>query len=184
MAACPTVTYGMWTNGIERFCYRRVVKNGTVNVEEVPDLPEFGRGDEEEDRPRFDRIPSSSNGPYLCSSSSAKLLQPEGPLGTYGSRVTACYCLGLIGGIVKADLKLMGKIRNHFAHDIRASFSSHRVSQWCRTLRWHKELTMREPPPNATDRDLFQVGINAVVTHLNGIPGLARTRKCEKVLYT
>jgi hypothetical protein len=36
--------------------------------------------------------------------------------------VTACYCLGLIGGIVKADLKLVGKIRNFFAHDIRAQF--------------------------------------------------------------
>jgi hypothetical protein len=32
MSACPNVTYGMWTNGIERFCYRRVVKDGTVNI--------------------------------------------------------------------------------------------------------------------------------------------------------
>ena len=32
MAACPNVTYGMWTNGIERFCYRRVVKGGTVVI--------------------------------------------------------------------------------------------------------------------------------------------------------
>lgn len=62
MAACPNVTYGMWTNGIERFCYRRVVKNGTVNIEEVPDLPEFGRGDEDEDRPRFDQLkPATSD---------------------------------------------------------------------------------------------------------------------------
>src|ERR1700730_9139545 len=33
-----------------------------------------------------------------------KLLQPDGPLGTYGSRVMACYCLGLVGAIVTADL--------------------------------------------------------------------------------
>ncbi|MGH9418656.1 MAG: type I restriction enzyme HsdR N-terminal domain-containing protein, partial [Thermoanaerobaculia bacterium] len=26
MAACPNVLYGMWTNGVERFCYRRIVK--------------------------------------------------------------------------------------------------------------------------------------------------------------
>src|ERR1035441_5218831 len=56
MAASPNVAYGMWTNGIERFCYRRIVKAGTVNIEEVPDLPAFGRGEEEEDRPRFDQI--------------------------------------------------------------------------------------------------------------------------------
>jgi type I restriction enzyme M protein len=43
MAACPNVTYGMWTNGVERFCYRRVVKDGSVNIEDVPDLPEFGQ---------------------------------------------------------------------------------------------------------------------------------------------
>jgi type I restriction enzyme M protein len=62
MAACPNATYGMWTNGVERFCYRRVVKGGTVNIEDVPDLPEFGRGDEEEDRPRFDQLkPATSD---------------------------------------------------------------------------------------------------------------------------
>jgi type I restriction enzyme M protein len=62
MAACPNVTYGMWTNGIERFCYRRVVKGGTVHIEDVPDLPEFGRGEEDEDRPRFDQLkPATSD---------------------------------------------------------------------------------------------------------------------------
>ena len=62
MAACPNVRYGMWTNGIERFCYRRVVKGGKVAVEEVPDVPEFGRGDEEAERPRFDQLkPATSD---------------------------------------------------------------------------------------------------------------------------
>jgi len=53
----------------------------------------------------------------------SKLFQPEGPLGTYGSRVTACYCFGLVGRIVTADLRLVGKIRYRFAHEIRADFS-------------------------------------------------------------
>jgi DNA-binding MltR family transcriptional regulator len=109
-----------------------------------------------------------------------KLLQPEGPLGTYGNRVTACYCLGLIGGIVTADLRLVGKIRNRFAHDIRADFSDSKISQWCRALRWHKEFFFADPPPKATDRDLFQVGVNQLVTYLNGIPGIARSRKRAK----
>lgn len=39
MAACPNVTYGMWTNGAERFCYRRVERSGKVEFEDVPDLP-------------------------------------------------------------------------------------------------------------------------------------------------
>ena len=56
MAACPNVHYGMWTNGIERFCYRRLIKGGVVKVEEVPDMPEFGREGEEAERPRFDQL--------------------------------------------------------------------------------------------------------------------------------
>lgn len=112
-----------------------------------------------------------------------KLLQPEGPLGTYGSRVTACYCLGLIGRIVTADLRLVGKIRNRFAHDLRSDFSDTKISQWCRALRWHKEFFAAQPP-EATDRDLFQVGVNQLVTHLNGVPGIARLSKRSDVLDT
>jgi hypothetical protein len=82
---------------------------------------------------------------------------------------------------VKADLKLVGKIRNFFAHDIRATFSNQRVGQWCKALRWHYEL-MGEPPPSATDRDLFQVGVNQLVCYLGGVPGIARSRKRAKVL--
>lgn len=62
MAACPNVLYGMWTNGVERFCYRRTESGGKVLVEEVPDLPEFGRSDEDADRPRFDQLkPATSD---------------------------------------------------------------------------------------------------------------------------
>lgn len=62
MAACPNVTYGMWTNGIERFCYRRVVKGGRVAIEDVPDIPAFGQEEDAEDRPRFDQLkPATSD---------------------------------------------------------------------------------------------------------------------------
>lgn len=61
MAACPNVTYGMWTNGIERFCYRRIEKAGRVEIIEVPDLPEFGKEDAE-DRPKFVQLkPATSD---------------------------------------------------------------------------------------------------------------------------
>jgi type I restriction enzyme M protein len=62
MAACPNVEYGMWTNGVERFCYRRIIKDNKVHFEEVPDLPEFGRPGENADRPRFDQLkPATSD---------------------------------------------------------------------------------------------------------------------------
>jgi type I restriction enzyme M protein len=62
MAACPNVTYGMWTNSVERFCYRRIVKGGKVIIEDVPDIPGFGQDEESEDRPRFDQLkPATSD---------------------------------------------------------------------------------------------------------------------------
>jgi type I restriction enzyme M protein len=62
MAACENVRYGMWTNGIERFCYRRVFKSGKADTEEIPDLPECGRTDDEAERPRFDQLkPATSD---------------------------------------------------------------------------------------------------------------------------
>jgi type I restriction enzyme M protein len=62
MAACPNVTFGMWTNGVERFCFRRLVRDGKIVIEEVPDIPEYGRGDEEAERPRFEQLkPATSD---------------------------------------------------------------------------------------------------------------------------
>jgi type I restriction enzyme M protein len=62
MAVCPNVRYGMWTNGVERFCYRRLSKDGTITIDEVPDIPEFGKGDETAERPRFDQLkPATSD---------------------------------------------------------------------------------------------------------------------------
>ena len=66
-----------------------------------------------------------------------ELLKTDGALGSWGNRVRVCYCLGLIDKIVTADLKLVGKIRNRFAHDIRADFSAPEISQWCHKLQWH-----------------------------------------------
>jgi hypothetical protein len=37
-----------------------------------------------------------------------RLKQPEAPLGTFGAKVSACYCLGLIGATIKSDLHLRG----------------------------------------------------------------------------
>ncbi len=60
--ACPNTIFGMWINGLDRVCYRRVERDGKRFWEEVPDLPPFGKEDEAEDRPRFDQLkPASSD---------------------------------------------------------------------------------------------------------------------------
>lgn len=62
IAACENVVYGMWTNGIERFCYKRIFRGGKADTDEIPDLPECGREDDEAERPRFDQLkPATSD---------------------------------------------------------------------------------------------------------------------------
>lgn len=62
LAACPNAVFGMWINGVDRICYRRVEKEGQRFWEEVPDLPQCGKEDESDDRPRFDQLkPASSD---------------------------------------------------------------------------------------------------------------------------
>lgn len=62
MSACPNTIYGMWTNGLERFCYRKVETKGKITFEEIPDLPSFGQTPEDAERPEFDQLkPASSD---------------------------------------------------------------------------------------------------------------------------
>jgi len=65
MAACPNVIFGLWTNGMERFCFQKVVKKGQIIFAEVPDLPAFGQSLEEADRPRFDQLKAASSDALL-----------------------------------------------------------------------------------------------------------------------
>ena len=65
MAGCPNVAYGMWTNGLERLCYRRTDAYGKVAFEEIPDIPGKGRTEDEVERPRFNQLKAASSDALL-----------------------------------------------------------------------------------------------------------------------
>jgi type I restriction enzyme M protein len=65
LATCPNAVYGMWTNGLERYCYRKVVKGGSITYEEIPDLPSYGQSAEDAERPRFDQLKAASSDALL-----------------------------------------------------------------------------------------------------------------------
>jgi type I restriction enzyme M protein len=65
MAACPNVAYGMWTNGVERLCYRRVETAGKIAFDEVPDIPGKGRTEDDIERPHFDQLKAASSDALL-----------------------------------------------------------------------------------------------------------------------
>lgn len=56
------------------------------------------------------------------------------PLGTFNSRITACYVFGLLTQREHDDLHLIRKIRNDFAHDIHTTFQTESVVNRCREL--------------------------------------------------
>jgi hypothetical protein len=106
----------------------------------------------------------------------AELMRYDGPMGTYSGRIRAAYCLGLLRKPARDDLRLVGKIRTRFAHDLSASFADQQISSWCAALRWHREAYMT-PPDGASARDLFHVGVNQLVAHLDGYVCIARGEK-------
>jgi len=104
------------------------------------------------------------------------LLKPDQPLGTFGNRIRATYCLGLINALVRDDLRLVARIRNQFAHNLYASFEDDQIKSWCGSLKWHREAYMI-PPPGVSSRDLFHVGVHQLAAHLGGIVSIARSEK-------
>jgi type I restriction enzyme M protein len=62
MSACPNVRYGMWTNGIERLCYRKVESGGVISFADILDIPARGESEADIERPRFEQLkPASSD---------------------------------------------------------------------------------------------------------------------------
>jgi len=65
-----------------------------------------------------------------------RLLRPDAPLGSNGSRYQLAYCLGLITRDQRDDLKTIAKIRNTFAHDFKAStFEAAPLRDFCSALK-------------------------------------------------
>ncbi|MGA2056929.1 MAG: hypothetical protein ABSG88_16640 [Bradyrhizobium sp.] len=106
-----------------------------------------------------------------------RLIGIDHAMGTFSNRVTATYCLGLICKTVRDDLRIVGKIRNKFAHQLETSFDIEPIRGWCLSLRWHEISMMMQAPAGATPRDIFKVGVNQLISYLNGIVGIARLER-------
>lgn len=65
MAACPNTAFGMWTNGLERSCFRKATRGGRVVFDEIPDLPESGEDEDASERPRFDQLKAATSDSLL-----------------------------------------------------------------------------------------------------------------------
>ena len=50
LSACLNARYGLWTNGTERLCIAKREYHGESTFEEIPDIPGYGRTEEETER--------------------------------------------------------------------------------------------------------------------------------------
>lgn len=67
------------------------------------------------------------------------------PLGTFSSRIKACYALGLITTAEREDLHIIRAIRNEFAHKEHGlSFSDFKISSFCSSLKSRRPPEMIE----------------------------------------
>jgi len=70
-----------------------------------------------------------------------KLLNEKGgrPLGSFGARVIAAYCLGLISEDEYHDLRRIQRIRNELAHELDLSFTDQSIKDECDKLKLPKK---------------------------------------------
>jgi type I restriction enzyme M protein len=62
MSMCPNVQYGLWTNGDERLCYAKRIRNKTIEYEEIVDIPSYGQSEAEAFQPkRRDLMPATAD---------------------------------------------------------------------------------------------------------------------------
>lgn len=66
----------------------------------------------------------------------ALLLEQEQPLGSFGARIRAAYCLGLLDKDLYAILSNIKKVRNSFAHELHGlTFEDQTIASVCGVLR-------------------------------------------------
>lgn len=65
LAACINAEFGMWTNGVERYCCRKVIRERKAVFEEIVDLPTKGRPLDEAERPTFSSLKRATSDALL-----------------------------------------------------------------------------------------------------------------------
>lgn len=86
------------------------------------------------------------------------LLQPDGPLGTFGVRIKIAYALGLFSDSVRRDLDIIRLVRNDLAH-LRAGggFDQPAVVQRCRQLQAYRHYASSVRNPGRSARQRFVI---------------------------
>jgi len=73
----------------------------------------------------------------------ARILHPEGPLGSFGPKIDLVLLMGLISSEGHADLKLIKRIRNRFAHYLEVdNFETPEIRSRCFELKHFEKFVL------------------------------------------
>jgi mannitol operon repressor len=113
-----------------------------------------------------DRLEDTLRSFFVEGRPASKLLdEANAPLGSFSSRAQACYLLGLIDDFEFAEVELIRKVRNEFAHAKHGtSFKSERVQGLCSSLR--SDLPEGAGHPTNDSRFRFTNAVVCVVLRL------------------
>lgn len=116
---------------------------------------------------------------FLCHEKASSRLLTEGnsPLGTFSSRTDACLALGFIDEFEYAEISLVRKIRNEFAHTTHGTtFKSPRIAGLCSSLKSEMPSGIEY---DYIERARFENSIVALASRLFHRPEGARREKRE-----
>jgi len=99
-----------------------------------------------------------------------RLLQPDRPLGTFSARIDLAQALGFLSERAARDLRLIGRIRNDFAHDLATgSFETLSIKNRCRELSAATRWSLDFGTPGNTRTIFLQTVATSVAEIANGM---------------
>lgn len=114
---------------------------------------------------------------FVEGKSSKKLLTEfNAPLGTFSSRIEACFALGLIDEHEYQEIKLIKKIRNEIAHAKHGiSFQDSKIKGYCSSLK--SDLPRGDGYPLKEPRFRFENAVICIVLRLYFRPALVKKER-------
>ncbi|MEH2365082.1 MltR family transcriptional regulator [Nostoc sp.] len=95
-----------------------------------------------------------------------KLFDFNQPLGSFSSKISMAYCLGLIGSALFDDITIIRDIRNDCAHELQAiDFSNQSIADKCKNFKLFRNVIDHTGQPAST-RDHFLSVVSLISIYL------------------
>jgi DNA-binding MltR family transcriptional regulator len=117
--------------------------------------------------------------------SADRVLQPEGPLGTFSARISVAYLLRLISRDARDDMEIIRRIRNDFAHvRLQIRFSDQNIKDRCKRLNAAKAFQLGTDTPIRSPRQMFLISAYFLSEYLLSLSNYIKPSRSLDIVYT